>query len=85
MASVGLRVPRSVIVRTLAEAEAALDAGLVPPVVIRPAFTLGGHGGGFARTVDEYLDAVARGLRESPISQILLEESVEAGASSSSR
>ncbi|MDX6526394.1 MAG: carbamoyl-phosphate synthase large subunit, partial [Gaiellales bacterium] len=77
MASVGLRVPRSVIVRTLAEAEAALDAGLVPPVVIRPAFTLGGHGGGFARTVDEYLDAVARGLRESPISQILLEESVE--------
>ena len=77
MASVGLRVPRSVIVRTMAEAEAALDGGLLPPVVIRPAFTLGGHGGGFARTVDEYFEAVARGLRESPISQILLEESVE--------
>jgi carbamoyl-phosphate synthase large subunit len=77
MASVGLRVPRSVIVRTMAEAEAALAGGLVPPVVIRPAFTLGGHGGGFARTVDEYFEAVARGLRESPISQILLEESVE--------
>ena len=60
MASVGLRVPRSVIVRTMAEAEAALDGGLVPPVVIRPAFTLGGHGGGFARTVDEYFEAVAR-------------------------
>ena len=65
MASVGLRVPRSVIVRTMAEAEAALDGGLLPPVVIRPAFTLGGHGGGFARTVDEYFDGGrARAARE---------------------
>ncbi len=66
MASVGLRVPRSVIVRTMAEAEAALDGGLLPPVVIRPAFTLGGHGGGFARTVDEYFEAVGRGPAREP-------------------
>ncbi len=77
MASVGLRVPRSAIVRTLADAEAAFAAGLQPPVVIRPAFTLGGHGGGFARDEASFLDAIARGLRESPISQVLLEESVE--------
>ncbi|MEO9176278.1 MAG: carbamoyl-phosphate synthase large subunit, partial [Gaiellales bacterium] len=77
MGSIGLRVPRSAIIHTLAEAEAAFDAGFVPPVVIRPAFTLGGHGGGFARDEATYLDVVARGLRESPISQVLLEESVE--------
>jgi carbamoyl-phosphate synthase large subunit len=77
MASIGLRTPRAAIVRTLADAEAALDAGLVPPVVIRPAFTLGGHGGGFARSESEFLEVVGRGLRESPISQVLLEESVE--------
>jgi carbamoyl-phosphate synthase large subunit len=77
MASVGLRVPRSAIVRTTAEAEAALAGGLSLPIVIRPAFTLGGHGGGFARDPNTFLDAVARGLRESPISQVLIEESVE--------
>ena len=46
------------------------------PVVMRPAFTLGGHGGGFAHTPDELEAAVTRGLRESPIGQVLLEESV---------
>ena len=50
MASVGLRVPRSVIVRTPEEARAAIAGELQLPVAIRPAFTLGGHGGGFART-----------------------------------
>jgi carbamoyl-phosphate synthase large subunit len=43
---------------------------------VRPAFTLGGHGGGFAKTPEQFEAAVARGLRESPIGQILLEESV---------
>ncbi len=77
MASVGLRVPRSVIARTLEEARAALSGELTLPVVIRPAFTLGGHGGGFARTQAQLDAIVARGLRESPISQVLVEESVE--------
>ena len=44
--------------------------------MIRPAFTLGGHGGGFAETAEDFQAMVARGLRESPIDQILLEESV---------
>ena len=77
MASVGLRVPRSVIVRTPEEARAALQGELTLPVAIRPAFTLGGHGGGFARSADDLDAIVLRGLSESPISQVLMEESVE--------
>jgi carbamoyl-phosphate synthase large subunit len=77
MARIGLRVPRSAIAHTLDEARAALAAGpLKLPVVIRPAFTLGGQGGGFAATPAGFDDIVSRGLRESPISQVLLEESV---------
>jgi carbamoyl-phosphate synthase large subunit len=77
MERIGLRVPRSVIAHTVDEARAALLAGpLTLPVVVRPAFTLGGQGGGFASTPAQFDEIVARGLRESPISQILLEESV---------
>ena len=77
MASIGLRVPHSVIATNLGEAQAALATGeLRLPLVIRPAFTLGGHGGGFAESADDLHAMVARGLRESPIGQILLEESV---------
>src|SRR3954449_6346101 len=77
MERIGLRVPRSSIAHTMAEAHAALAAGpLALPVVIRPAFTLGGQGGGFAATPEQFEDIVNRGLRESPISQVLLEESV---------
>ncbi len=77
MERIGLRVPRSVIAHTAADAAGALDGGpLELPVVIRPAFTLGGQGGGFAATRAQFDEMVVRGLRESPISQILLEESV---------
>ncbi len=77
MASVGLSVPASVIATSVDEARAALASGALQlPVVIRPAFTLGGHGGGFATTPQELDDAVTRGVRESPISQVLLERSV---------
>jgi carbamoyl-phosphate synthase large subunit len=77
MAQVGLRVPASVIATNMENAHAALrSGGLRLPVVVRPAFTLGGHGGGFAHTPDELEAAVALGLRESPIGQVLLEESV---------
>jgi carbamoyl-phosphate synthase large subunit len=75
MTAAGLRVPKSAIATTLAEARAAQeDIGL--PAIVRPAFTLGGRGGGIARTEEEFDDAVRRGLAASPISQILLEESV---------
>src|SRR5690242_18245027 len=69
--STGLRVPRS---RTVTSADDL--AGLATPAVVRPAFTLGGHGGGFAETEDELHAQVERGLRESPIGQVLVEESV---------
>jgi carbamoyl-phosphate synthase large subunit len=75
MERAGLRVPRSAIATTLREARDQLDdIGL--PVIVRPAFTLGGKGGGVARTPEEF-DAVIRGgLAASPISQVLIDESV---------
>ena len=52
------------------------SAGLATPAVVRPAFTLGGHGGGFVETVEQLHRQVERGLAESPIGQVLVEESV---------
>ena len=69
--SCGLEVPDSRIVTSIAE----LD-GVSLPVVVRPAFTLGGHGGGFADDRDALQRQVERGLAESPIGQVLVEESV---------
>jgi carbamoyl-phosphate synthase large subunit len=69
--SCGLHVPASRIVTALDELG---DVAL--PAVVRPAFTLGGHGGGFAETETELLRQVQRGLAESPIGQVLVEESV---------
>src|SRR5215217_895359 len=51
-------------------------ARITLPAVIRPAFTLGGHGGGFAVSQGELHRQVEIGLRESPIGQVLVEESV---------
>jgi carbamoyl-phosphate synthase large subunit len=75
MASVGLRTPRSAIATTCAEARSALpELGL--PCIVRPAFTLGGRGGGIARTPEEFERIVAHGIEASPIGQVLLDESV---------
>jgi carbamoyl-phosphate synthase large subunit len=61
--------------RGLAQARAALpELGL--PCIVRPAFTLGGRGGGIARSEEEFERIVARGLEASPIGQVLLDESV---------
>jgi carbamoyl-phosphate synthase large subunit len=71
----GLKMPASAIAHTLDEALAALDE--VPlPVIIRPAFTLGGRGGGAAHTLEQFRTVAARGLAASPISQILIDQSV---------
>ena len=46
------------------------------PIIIRPAYTLGGTGGGIASTYEEYMEICENGLEESPINQILLEQSL---------
>jgi carbamoyl-phosphate synthase large subunit len=75
MQAAGLRVPRSAIAHTLSEARAAVaEIGL--PVIIRPAFTLGGAGGGVLRDMAHFEAVISRGLEASPISQILIDESV---------
>jgi carbamoyl-phosphate synthase large subunit len=75
MQAAGLRTARNLIATTVAEAAAAVDAiGL--PLIIRPAFTLGGRGGGIARTRADVEAIAARGLAASPIGQVLIDESV---------
>ncbi len=75
MQAAGLRTARNTIATSVADARAALDAfGL--PLIIRPAFTLGGRGGGIARTPSDVEAIVARGLAASPIGQVLIDESV---------
>jgi carbamoyl-phosphate synthase large subunit len=71
VASCGLLVPESTIVTSLDEL-----SGLPVPAVVRPAFTLGGHGGGFAEDEVALRRQVERGLAESPIGQVLVEESI---------
>ncbi|RCV65038.1 carbamoyl-phosphate synthase large subunit [Methanophagales archaeon] len=68
-------IPRGVTVTSVAEAEeVAAELGL--PVIIRPSYTLGGTGGGIARTLDELRGIVSYGLQISRIHQVLVEESV---------
>src|SRR5579884_3302229 len=75
MTTAGLRVPRSAIAHSVDEARAALEqVGL--PFIVRPAFTLGGTGGGVVTSESEIERLVGRGLAASPIGQVLLEESV---------
>jgi len=75
MIDIGEPVPPSATVNTLEQArEVAKKIGL--PLVIRPAYTLGGTGGGFATTGEELDKAATLGLATSPIHQILLEESL---------
>jgi carbamoyl-phosphate synthase large subunit len=75
MTAAGLRVPRSKIAHSLADAHDAL-AELGLPFIVRPAFTLGGTGGGVVRREQDIERIVGGGLAASPISQVLLEESV---------
>ncbi|MGA8217815.1 MAG: ATP-grasp domain-containing protein, partial [Solirubrobacterales bacterium] len=77
METAGLRVPFSMIVESVQEGEQALESGeLTLPIIVRPAFTLGGHGGGVANTETEFAQVVSEGLAASPINQVLVEESV---------
>jgi carbamoyl-phosphate synthase large subunit len=72
--SLGLAVPPSKTVTTVEDALAFSDAEIGLPTVIRPAFTLGGSGGGIARTRAELAAIARRGIDASPIHQILVEQ-----------
>jgi carbamoyl-phosphate synthase large subunit len=75
MDSIGEPIPESVIVTTVQEAQAfARQIGF--PLIIRPAYTLGGTGGGIARGMTELVDITTRGLHMSMIHQVLVERCV---------
>ncbi|QDU39880.1 Carbamoyl-phosphate synthase large chain [Maioricimonas rarisocia] len=75
MTKIGLDVPQSRVVHNLQEARDAMrEIGL--PVIIRPSYTLGGSGGGIAYNKEEFEEKVRHGLKLSPVSEVLLEESV---------
>ena len=75
MQELGQPIPESTIVTKVEEAIAfAENIGF--PVVVRPAFTLGGSGGGVVENIDELKERVRIGLQLSPIKQVLLEQSI---------
>ena len=75
MDAIGLESPRSRLIKHYDVAMEALDhVGL--PAIIRPSFTLGGEGGGIAYNTREFEEIVRGGLRLSPVSEVLIEESV---------
>jgi carbamoyl-phosphate synthase large subunit len=75
MTGLGIETARSEIATTLEQAVAAAER-IGYPVVVRPAYTMGGTGGGFAYDVAELETIAGRGLASSPVSQVLVEESV---------
>lgn len=75
MASLGIEMARSEVANTVEEAvEIAERLGY--PCVLRPAYTMGGTGGGLVYNIDELRTVVARGLQASPVNEVLVEESV---------
>jgi carbamoyl-phosphate synthase large subunit len=75
MLEAGLDVPRADTATTVPDALAIADA-IGYPVIVRPSFTLGGGGGGFARSREELADLASRALAASPVGEILVEESI---------
>ncbi|MBY0461707.1 MAG: carbamoyl-phosphate synthase large subunit [Alphaproteobacteria bacterium] len=75
MEEIGLDCPKSYVIETVKEArEVAENLGF--PIIIRPSFTLGGSGGGIAYNHEDLIEKVEYGIANSPIRQVLLEESV---------
>ncbi|MDB5045903.1 MAG: carB [Deinococcus sp.] len=75
MKKIGIETARGQMVHSMEEAvEYQKEIGL--PIVIRPSFTLGGTGGGIAHTYEEFLAITEGGLRDSPVTSVLLEESI---------
>jgi len=77
MLRIGLDCPQSGVAHTLEESlKIKDDLGGVFPIIIRPAFTLGGAGGGIAYNIEEFEEICSRGLDLSPVTEILVEESL---------
>ncbi|MBD1172410.1 carbamoyl-phosphate synthase large subunit [Pelagibacterales bacterium SAG-MED05] len=76
MLDIGLDLPKSKIVNNINQASKVLKK-IGFPAIIRPAFTLGGLGGGIAKTKKEFFRIIKTGLQESPVSQVLVEECLE--------
>ena len=75
MVKIGLEVAKSAYVGSLKDGlESIEDIGF--PAILRPSFTLGGTGGGIAYNLEEYRELLERGLKLSPVRQVLVEESV---------
>jgi len=75
MIEIGLKVPRSGVAHNMQEAEkVCVEIGL--PIIIRPAYILGGRGTGIAHTPEEFTRLAANGIAASPIGEILIEESI---------
>jgi carbamoyl-phosphate synthase large subunit len=75
MKKIGLKTPNSEIANNLGQAlEISEQIGF--PIIIRPAFTLGGYGGGIAYNKEELQEIVVKGLNASPVKQVLVEQSV---------
>lgn len=75
MQSIGQPVPESAIIEAVEDA-LAFAGQIGYPVIVRPAYTMGGTGGGIAHTVEELIDIAQKGILHSPIGQILVERSV---------
>lgn len=75
MDEIGLEMPKARFVRSIPEALIAAEE-ISFPIIIRPSFTLGGTGGGIAFNREEFEEIAERGLTASPISEILVEESI---------
>jgi len=75
MTKIGLEVARSAAVNSLEEGLDAIDY-IGFPAILRPTFTLGGTGGGIAYNIEEYKIFLERGLKLSPVNQVLIEESL---------
>jgi carbamoyl-phosphate synthase large subunit len=76
MLRIGLEVPRSGVARSLADASRIADEIGTFPLIIRPAFTLGGMGGGIAYNRDELDEMAQVGIDLSPVNEVLIEESL---------
>ena len=76
MLKIGLDLPQSGVAHTMEEARVIAEEIGTMPLIIRPAFTLGGAGGGIAYNKEEFETIVTRGIDLSPVNEVLVEESL---------